>query len=143
MNDEVTEEMIRAKFEPYGKLDSFIYKTQKELRNPRGGRVLFDVGTEWMGEKLMKDIGQECDIDGHEVKLFWKKNIDFPRRRRSIYVTNLDFKVNEEMLNLFFEICGEITETLIIRDEKNKSTGNAIIEFLERDAAIRSMSLHG
>jgi len=58
-------------------------------------------------------------------------------------VTNLDFKVNEEMLNLFFEICGEITETLVIRDEKDKSTGNAIIEFLERDSAIRSMSLHG
>ena len=67
------------------------------------------------------------------------RNKDYPRWRRSVYVSNLNWNAEEWHLDEFFCDCGEILAIRIIRDNDGRSRGFAFVEFLERRAATKAL----
>ncbi|CAG8735574.1 20093_t:CDS:2 [Dentiscutata erythropus] len=64
-------------------------------------------------------------------------------RRRSIFIGNLSFDAEEEMLWNHFENCGEIENVRIIRDSKtNVGKGIAYVQFKQRSSVELALKLN-
>ncbi|VDP89122.1 unnamed protein product [Echinostoma caproni] len=56
------------------------------------------------------------------------------REKRTVFVSNLDYSVNEEQLRAIFESCGKLSSVRLVRDYAGRSKGYAYVEFEEEQS---------
>ncbi|KAI8782889.1 squamous cell carcinoma antigen recognized by T-cells 3-like isoform X3 [Biomphalaria glabrata] len=59
----------------------------------------------------------------------------------TVFVSNLDFSVEDEIVKGFFEKCGEITNIRLVRNYKGKSKGFGYVEFTDSNAVLKALKL--
>jgi len=99
--ESVTQENLEEAFKEY-QVTEMTYRPQSETGDERGGQCFFAVASTELGEKLLEDKGEECDINGHTVKLLMRRNKFWPKWTRSIFVWNLNWNTEEWHLDEYF-----------------------------------------
>ncbi|KAH9515148.1 Squamous cell carcinoma antigen recognized by T-cells 3 [Bulinus truncatus] len=59
----------------------------------------------------------------------------------TVFVSNLDFSVEEGKIKEVFETCGEITNIRLVRNFKGKSKGFGYVEFTDSNAVLKALKL--
>jgi len=90
-----------------------------------------------------KDIAQRANqkqiVDGRNARADPTKQA--AACPATVYVKNLATKVGEEMLREHFTQCGEVTQVLVVRNDKGKSKGFGFVEFAKPSEAQSALAL--
>lgn len=102
------------------------FKSEEELGGNNGSIFFIELANERLGEEFMSTIDpmtEQFEIDGHILKARYRKNKNFHYWKRSILVTNMNWKTDEADLENFFYECGEILRLHILRNKDGNSKG--------------------
>ncbi|EGD72920.1 hypothetical protein PTSG_04652 [Salpingoeca rosetta] len=80
------------------------------------------------------NYGGHGDGDGE------RRGFDVEAAQRTVFVKNLDFAVDEDMLQMFFKDCGAIRDIRLVRKPSGQSKGFAYIEFEEKSSLAFALS---
>jgi len=93
-------------------------------------------------EKCLAELGEETEIAGQSVKVSLSEFRERPARqdrsKQTIFVGNLNWRVEDWQLEDFFMQFGDVTQIRLIKDlETGRSRGFAFVSFSsEREAQI-------
>lgn len=126
---DVTEEEVVEMFKPFGETSELFINREKSF-----GFIRLDFHAN--AEKAKREL-DGTTVKGRPLK------VRFAPNSATIKVKNLGQFVTNELLHLAFSVFGEIERSVVIVDDRGKSTGEGIVEFVRKpNAQLALKSCH-
>ena len=87
-----------------------------------------------------KSVAETTNSNENQQKIF-EHNVEVPKDERTVFLSNLDFNVDEDLVKQTFSKCGEILEFNVIKNFSGKSKGFGFMEFKTAKAAINALQM--
>lgn len=125
LHTKVTEEDIDSLFKRFGETSDIFLNTNKNF-----GFIKLDY--------YVNALRAKTELNGYNLK--GRNLIIRFAHPASIMVKNLPPFVSDELLHLSFSIFGEIERCLVIIDDRGKSIGKGIVQYVKKYSAVAAVS---
>jgi len=120
---------------------AFVTENFDERRKNCNAYIVFSADEE--AEAAVKALSGAV-FEGNHLNTDMANNDSMPDHRRSVFVGNLPFDIEEEELYEAFGHCGDVSNVRVIRDRgTNIGKGIAYVAFKDRTAVSIAVGLHG
>ncbi|KAK8970276.1 hypothetical protein KSP40_PGU017276 [Platanthera guangdongensis] len=114
-----------------------------EFADEEGARVALNLGGTMLGFYPVKVLPSKTAILPVNPKFLPRSNDEREMVVRTVYCTNIDKKVAQSEVKLFFEhVCGEVSRLRLLGDNVH-STRIAFVEFIQAESAILALNCSG
>lgn len=124
LND-VTEESIKEMMTPFGEVGDIFYNSEKKF-------AFLRMGTRYEAEKAKRELDGKPK-NGQILK------VRFAPHQAAVKVQNLSPWVSNELLHRAFSVFGDIERAMVFVDERSRSKGEGIVEFVRKPSALEAM----
>jgi polyadenylate-binding protein len=153
--ESITEESLKAMFEPFGPITSVMLATDADGKSKGFGFVNFEIaddalnavdalnGNEIEGQTLFVSRAQKKAERQKELTLqFERMKLDRHKQfaGANLYIKNLADTIDDEALKEKFSPFGEITSARIMRDENGRSRGFGFVCFSNSEDATKAVT---
>ena len=125
LSNDVTEESLKEMLAPFGEVGEIFYNREKKF-------AFLRMGTKYEAEKAKREL------DG-QVKSGQSIKVRFAPHQAAIKVLNLGPWVSNELLHRAFSIYGDIERALVYVDDRGRTKGEGIVEFVRKPAAVEAI----
>lgn len=114
-----------------------------EFADEEGARTALNLGGTLLGYYPLRVLPSKTAILPVNPKFLPRSNDEKEMVVRTVYCTNIDKKVTQSDVKIFFEqICGEVSRLRLLGDNVH-STRIAFVEFVQAESAISALNCSG
>lgn len=125
LSNDVTEESLKEMLAPYGEVGEIFYNRDKKF-------AFLRMATKYEAEKAKRELDGQVK-NGQSIK------VRFAPHQAAIKVQNLGPWVSNELLHRAFSIYGDIERALVYVDDRGRSKGEGIVEFVRKPSALEAV----
>ena len=125
LSNDVTEENLKEMLAVYGEVGEVFYNREKKF-------AFLRMATKYEAEKAKRELDGQVK-NGQPIK------VRFAPHQAAIKVLNLGPWVSNELLHRAFSIYGDIERALVFVDDRGRTKGEGIVEFVRKPAALEAI----
>ena len=121
----ITEESLKEMLAPFGEVGEIFYNRDKKF-------AFLRMATKYEAEKAKRELDGQVK-NGQSIK------VRFAPHQAAIKVQNLGPWVSNELLHRAFSIYGDIERALVYVDDRGRTKGEGIVEFVRKPSALEAV----
>ena len=125
LSNDITEENLKDMMAAFGEVGEIFYNREKKF-------AFLRMGTRFEAEKAKREL------DG-QVKHGQAIKVRFAPHQAAVKVQNLGPWVSNELLHKSFSIFGDIERAMVFVDDRGRSKGDGIVEFVRKPSALEAI----
>ena len=125
LSNDITEENLKEMLSPYGEVGEVFYNRDKKF-------AFLRMATKYEAEKAKRELDGQVK-NGQSIK------VRFAPHQAAIKVQNLGPWVSNELLHRAFSIYGDIERALVFVDDRGRTKGEGIVEFVRKPSALEAI----
>ena len=125
LSNDITEENLKDMMAAFGEVGEIFYNRDKKF-------AFLRMGTRFEAEKAKREL------DG-QVKHGQAIKVRFAPHQAAVKVQNLGPWVSNELLHKSFSIFGDIERAMVFVDDRGRSKGDGIVEFVRKPSALEAI----
>ena len=125
LSNDVTEESLKTMLSAFGEVGDIFYNKEKKF-------AFLRMATRYEAEKAKRELDGQVK-NGQSIK------VRFAPHQAAIKVKNLGPWVSNELLHRAFSIYGDIERALVYVDDRGRTKGEGIVEFVRKPSALEAV----
>ena len=125
LSNDVTEDTLKEMMTPFGEVGEIFLNREKKF-------AFLRMGTRYEAEKAKRELDGQVK-NGQPIK------VRFAPHQAALKVQNLSPWVSNELLHKAFSIYGDIERAMVFVDDRGRSKGEGIVEFVRKPSALEAV----